>query len=197
RTPRASSIPATWNGMCSNRCSSQGASQRPSTPSFACQPATMTVIDRLGQSSRRGGTCAVTCPMDRSPDVSHGFSWEANGTTCGCAGEPDPWAHPQSWRRRLDSLTRSLREIREGRLRSARAIAGIGLVDTIAATVRHVEKCGRRDGRLGASIDDVLLVLGMLKEDLPGGVGVNAALAATDRLAVDRDLTRLHDHHHY
>src|SRR5262249_33913875 len=139
------------------------------------------------------------CPVDRSPGCT---SRVLMGSQRHCSPgfvqvSLIPWAHSQAGGAGSVPVTRSVRENREGRLRSAGAIAGIGLVDTIAATVRHVEKRGRRDGRLGASIDDVLLVLGMLKEDLPGGVGVNAALAATDRLAVDSDLTRLHDHHYY
>ena len=59
--------------------------------------------------------------------------------------------------------------------------------------MRHVEECDRRDGGHGAIVDDVLLVFGLLEEDLSGGVGVGAALAAFDRLAEDSDLTGLND----
>src|SRR6266536_4732008 len=83
------------------------------------------------------------------------------------------------------------------RPRSAWAIAGVGPLDAIAATVGHVEVRDRQDGGHVAIVDGVLLVFGMLEEDLPGGVGVDAALAAADRLAVEGELTGLDDQHYY
>ncbi len=38
---------------------------------------------------------------------------------------------------------------------------------------------------------------GCSRKTCPGGVGVDAALAASDRLAEESDLTRLHDQHYY
>jgi hypothetical protein len=61
--------------------------------------------------------------------------------------------------------------------------------------VRHVEECDRHDSGHGAIVDGVLLVFGLLEEDLPSAVGVHAALAATDRLAEEGELTRLDDYH--
>src|ERR671921_199607 len=75
--------------------------------------------------------------------------------------------------------------------RSARAIAGVGLVDPRAATMRHVEEGGRHHERLTAGVDDVVLGPGVLQEHLPGGVGADPALAAGDPLAEHRELTGL------
>src|SRR5215211_1128756 len=78
---------------------------------------------------------------------------------------------------------------------SARAIAGVGLVDPREATVRHVEERGRHHVRLAAGVDGVVFVPGVLQEHLPGGVGVDPALAAGDPLAVEPDLTGLYGDH--
>src|SRR5512133_3397939 len=78
---------------------------------------------------------------------------------------------------------------------SARAIAGVGLLDPRVATVRHVEEGDRHDGGLGTGVDGVVLVLGVLEEHLPGGVGANPASATGDPLAEQPDLTGLHGYH--
>src|SRR5262249_21120801 len=81
------------------------------------------------------------------------------------------------------------------RRRSAWAVAGVGLRNAGVFTVRHVEERDRQDGVHGAGVDDVLLVIGLFEEDLPGGEFMDAAFAAANRLAEDSEFTRVDDQH--
>jgi hypothetical protein len=72
---------------------------------------------------------------------------------------------------------------------SAGAVALIGPIDTSSRTVRDVEEGDARLLGHTTGVDGVLLVMGPLDKDLAGGVRMRAALAATDRLAVQSDLS--------